>query len=523
MAKGLISPSMVKWRPFCYIMNIIEKGAATMLKAFDFEKSHYPYEAFKRSELTTQLSRLNRLIQNLKLPVLIVIDGWESSGKGYMINELIQGLDPRYYRVSVFDEPNEEERRRPFLWRFVNKMPRRGHLALFDRSYYFHLLNQPELGKEEKRSAVEDILALEKMLWEDDTIVIKFFLHQKEKTQHVRIDELKKDQNRCFMVTPRDEAQYKNYEKYLEHFDGILEMTSTDLVPWYVVSSEDLKEASKNIIGLTVDALQNGVDRFFNKQKAGTGMKKREVMLEHPLQQVDLTKTIEKKEYRKRLKDLQKKAQEMAYQLYTLGIPSVVVFEGMDASGKGGSIMRLTRKIDPRGYDVLTTAAPDDTEKQYHYLWRFYKNFPKKGKMTIFDRSWYGRVLVERIEGFSSEAQWGRAYEEITKMEHHLQKFGAMVLKYYLHIDSDEQLKRFKEREETPDKMYKITEEDWRNRDKWPAYIEATNEMLVRTHTKEAPWIIVEGNDKRYARIKVLETFIKRAQWAVAAKKAQSN
>ena len=194
--------------------------------------------------------------------------------------------------------------------------------------------------------------------------------------------------------------------------------------------------------------------------------------------------------------------------MYTKKIPGVIVFEGIDAAGKGGSIKRLTRLMDPRGYRVVPISAPNETERDYHYLWRFYKELPEKGALAIFDRSWYGRVLVERIEGFTHAKRWEEAYDEINMFEKNLCNSDVMVLKFFLAVDKKEQLSRFKDRQVETDKMYKITEEDWRNREKWDEYIEAMNEMLVRTDTEYAPWNIISGQDKKHARIKVLEIFI---------------
>lgn len=224
---------------------------------------------------------------------------------------------------------------------------------------------------------------------------------------------------------------------------------------------------------------------------------------------LDMTKMVTNDFYDDHLKALQIEASEIAYQFYIKQIPYVLAFEGMDAAGKGGAIDRLTRYMDPRGYEVIPTSAPDNTELSYHYLWRFYRDFPSKGRGAIFDRSWYGRVLVERIEGFATEQEWSRAYEEINQMERHLTNFGALVLKFFIYIDKDEQYERFKDRDQEADKLYKITEEDWRNRAKWDDYILAMNEMLIKSNTDYAPWIIVEGNDKKYARLKVLNSFIK--------------
>ena len=187
----------------------------------------------------------------------------------------------------------------------------------------------------------------------------------------------------------------------------------------------------------------------------------------------------------------------------------VLGFEGWDAGGKGGAIKRLTEKMDPRGYTVIPTASPNDWEKAHHYLWRFWQAMPKAGHLSIFDRTWYGRVMVERIEGFCTTGEWQRAYKEINDMERDLYDAGAIVLKFWMQIDKDEQERRFKARQENPEKQWKITDEDWRNREKWDQYEEAVNEMLIRTSTPHAPWVVVEGNDKYYARIKVLETVVR--------------
>ena len=208
-------------------------------------------------------------------------------------------------------------------------------------------------------------------------------------------------------------------------------------------------------------------------------------------------------------------------ELYRLRIPVVLGFEGWDAGGKGGAIKRLTSHLDPRGYLVHPTASPNDTERQYHYLWRFWKDMPKDGHITIFDRTWYGRVMVERIEGFCTKEEWKRAYREINEMEQHLVNAGAVVLKFWMQIDKDEQERRFRDRMNNPEKQWKITDEDWRNREKWDQYEVAVNEMLLRTSTSYAPWIIVEGNDKYYARVKVLETVIEAIEKKIKEKQGK--
>ena len=221
---------------------------------------------------------------------------------------------------------------------------------------------------------------------------------------------------------------------------------------------------------------------------------------------LDLTQKLPREEYEKQLKVLQAELHELAFQVYVQKCPVVIVFEGMDASGKGGTIKRLTEKMDSRGYVVWPISAPSGDDKERHYLYRFWRRLPEQGQIAIFDRSWYGRVLVERLEGFCSEEAWKRAYAEINHFERQLTDFGMVMFKFWLHISNDEQLARFKEREQTNYKSWKITDEDWRNRAKWEDYMLAAEEMLLKTSTPTAPWTLVEANDKYFSRIQVLRT-----------------
>ena len=233
-----------------------------------------------------------------------------------------------------------------------------------------------------------------------------------------------------------------------------------------------------------------------------------EILRTSSLKKADLTLTMSKEEYKKQLAQLQARISELHGEFYRYRIPVVLGFEGWDAGGKGGAIKRLTETMDPRGYQVHPTASPNDIEKVHHYLWRFWKNVPKDGHIAIFDRTWYGRVMVERIEGFCREDEWRRAYEEINDMENQLYQHGTLIIKFWMQIDKDEQKRRFEERMANPQKRWKITDEDWRNRAKWDQYERAVDEMLIRTSTTYAPWVIVEGNSKYYARIKVLRTVV---------------
>ncbi|MDY5482602.1 MAG: phosphate--AMP phosphotransferase, partial [Clostridium sp.] len=316
-------------------------------------------------------------------------------------------------------------------------------------------------------------------------------------------------------VTEADWKRNKEYDKFLRMNEEMLERTDTGYAPWTIIEATDKNYAAMKILATVADRLQYELDRRAMEKKQPSGMT---LMTSSPaaetrykngvLSGVDLTKSLNREEYKKELDELQKKLEFLHSEIYRLRIPVVIGFEGWDAAGKGGAIRRLTSHLDPRGYKVNPTAAPNDVEKVHHYLWRFWNNMPKAGHIAIFDRTWYGRVMVERIEGFCSEADWRRAYQEINEMEAHMANFGAVVLKFWLHIDKDEQERRFKERMEDPAKQWKITDEDWRNREKWDDYETAVNEMLVRTSTTYAPWTIVEGNSKYYARVKVLRTVV---------------
>jgi polyphosphate:AMP phosphotransferase len=479
-----------------------------MLKDFDFDKKDTTLSGTKRSELGSGLAALQRKLVNSDSSMLIIVDGWESSGKGHILKDLTRELDPRYFEVSVFDDAMDDNADHPFLWRFARDLPGKGRIAFFDRSFYSELMNDLKVKDERLEHHLGYISFLERMLVADNTIVLKLFLHHSEKTMEKRIEKLKEDPYRKFLITKDDEKQLKKYTKYLNHFDKIMEATNFEESPWHVISSEDLKDASREAISIASSTLKSHLDQTEKKPPVPI----RSGLKEKPLAKVDLKAAITEEEYEAQLEKLQEEAGELVYEMWLKKIPCVLVFEGTDAAGKGGAISRLTRLIDPRSYDVATTAAPTENESRYNYLWRFYQTLPIKGKMTIYDRSWYGRVLVERVEGFTPEHRWAAAYEEINEMEHNLVDDGLLIIKFLIVIDKEEQKQRFKDRESDPEKIYKLTDEDWRNHEKFEQYEEAMNEMVARTDTKDSPWVIVEGTQKEYARIKVLKEFISRGR-----------
>lgn len=490
-----------------------------MLEKLDLTKKLDKKEYKERMEkLAPKLGKLQRACKELGIPVMIAFEGYDAAGKGLQIGELIQALDPRGFEVYAVKKETREEKMHPFLWRFWMKMPARGRIAIYDSSWYRKVLIDrfdKKISDKDVEKAYRSILSFEEQLTADGMVLIKLFLAIDQEEQKKRFDKLLDSRETAWRVTKGDRKRNKNFEKYQAMNEEMLSRTDTRHAPWNLVEAVDRRFATVKIYETVEQILEEKVEAVRQQQAKSEEPQKETVLAEEAsgkpmeetiLSRADLTLSYTKEEYKERLKKLQKKIQKLHGELYRRRIPVVLGFEGWDAGGKGGAIKRLTQKMDPRGYVVHPTASPNDIERAHHYLWRFWTDMPKAGHVTIFDRTWYGRVMVERIEGFCSRGEWQRAYKEINDMERDLTDAGAIVLKFWMQIDKDEQERRFRDREENPEKRWKITDEDWRNRAKWDQYEEAVNEMLLRTSTPNAPWIVVEGNCKYYARIKVLET-----------------
>lgn len=484
-----------------------------MLEKIDLSKTMDKKEYKKRMEvLEPKLARLQRELKSCNVPVMIVFEGFGGAGKGTQINHLIEPMDPRGFTVYSTQAETQEEQYHPFLWRFWNKTPEKGRIAIFDRSWYGKLLVERYEKKTHKKDipgVLEDIENFEKQLTDDGTLLIKFFLAISEKEQGKRFDKLLSKEETSWRVSKADKDRNKHYEEYARMADEMLTRTDTEYAPWTIIEAHDERYAAVKILTTVVEAFEERYEKEQNPQpRQIDGKFGQNDLKESVLKKVDLSKRLDRETYEKKLDELQKKLTLLHSEIYAKRIPVVLAFEGWDAGGKGGAIKRLTRALDPRGYTVNPTSSPNDIERAHHYLWRFWTKMPKDGHIAIFDRTWYGRVMVERIEGFCTTQEWQRAFKEMNQMEQQLVNHGAIVIKFWMHIDKEEQERRFKERHENPDKQWKITDEDWRNREKWELYEQAVDEMMVRTSTVNAPWVIVEGNDKLYARIKVLETVV---------------
>ena len=445
-----------------------------------------------------------------KLPVLVLFEGWGAAGKGSTIGKIIKNIDPRFFKVATMSAPTEEELRRPFLYRYFIQIPEAGKFTFLDGGWMEEITKEVlngGLSEKEYIQRIDSVKRFERQLTDNGYLVLKFFFHISEKEQKKRIDALLEEKDTEWRVSEYDRWQNKHYDKCLKVFDRYLNDTNVSTAPWYLIDAQSRKWAQLQVL----ETLVQGIDVALQNSSLAVPLLQNTFPLQKmpKLSEIPLDKFMEDAEYEEELDRLQKKLGELHNRLYRKRIPLIIAYEGWDAAGKGGNIKRITGALDPRGFEVHPIASPEPKEKARHYLWRFWTRLPKTGHIAIFDRTWYGRVMVERIEGFCTEAEWKRAYQEINEMEAHMANAGAIVLKFWMHIDKDEQERRFKERMENPAKQWKITDEDWRNREKWDLYEDSVNEMLLRTSTDYAPWVVVEGNDKYYARIKVLSTVVK--------------
>lgn len=461
-------------------------------------------------EERAKLSASQMKIKAAKIPVMVIFEGWGGSGKGRMIGKVINNLDPRFFQVATMDaKPTEAEERRPFLCRYMTEIPENGNFKFFDTCWMEAVTNDLLMGSRSEgtfRARVKEINTAERQLKDNGYVLIKFFMHISEKEQTRRLTALKINKDTKWRVDGADDWENKHYDRCFEVYDEYLESTNRPYAPWYIIDASNKDYAEFQVLSYLNQAITTALA---NSALAVPILQNTFPLTDMPrLEDVDLDKTIEPEDYKRQLKLLQGRLSELHNRLYRKKVPVIICYEGWDAAGKGGNIKRITEALDARGYVVCPVASPEPHEKNRFYLWRFWTKIPKTGHITVFDRTWYGRVMVERLEGFCTENEWQRAYNEINEFEKMLTDWGAVVVKFWVQIDKDTQLARFTERQNTPEKQWKITDEDWRNRDKWDLYEDAVNEMLRKTSTTFAPWHILESNDKKYARIKALKILI---------------
>lgn len=468
-------------------------------------------------ELRTQLLEAQLALREKQVPVYVIIAGIEGAGKGEVVNRLDEWLDARGVNVYAFWEETDEERLRPRAWRFWRAMPRRGEIGIFFGGWYLHPIEQrfSRLWDDaDLDQCLRSTREMERMLINDGAVIVKCWYHFSEKVQRRRLKALARSDRSRWKMLPKKSKFSEQYIRFEDVADRVVRGTDIGRAPWHIIEATDHRYRDMTTGRILLHAMQEALAQspVADRRVDDSPPKLNGDLLPEAaearitlLDRVDLAQTINRDYYRKRLDELQAELNDLAWKAYTRDISTVLVFEGVDAAGKGGAIRRVTQAVDARLREVIPIAAPTDEEIAHHYLWRFWRHIPRAGRMTVFDRSWYGRVLVERVEGFTSHANWARAYLEINDFEEQLTRAGIIVQKFWLQISKEEQLARFEARANTPYKAYKITDEDWRNREKWDEYRTAVNEMLARTSAKHAPWNLIAGNDKRFARIQVLE------------------
>ena len=463
------------------------------------------------------------LHEQAERPIIVLINGIEGAGKGETVKLLNEWMDPRLIEVRTFDQQTDEELAHPPAWRYWRQLPAKGRMGIFFGNWYSQMLQDRVHGRFKDAvldQAIGSAERLEKMLCDEGALIFKFWFHLSRKQMKQRLKTLKDDPLHSWRISPLDWQQSRTYDKFVRFGERVLRRTSREYAPWHVIEGADANYRSQTVGRLLLEGMQTALNNAKGRPQALTigplSSSHDELTL---LDSLDLSQSLDKDEYEQALIAEQARLSGNMRDKHMKKHALVAVFEGNDAAGKGGAIRRVAAALDPRHYNIVPIAAPTQDERAQPYLWRFWRQIPPRGKFTIFDRSWYGRVLVERVEGFCSEPDWLRAYGEINDFEEQLTDAGVVLVKFWLAIDEQTQLQRFEERQEIPFKRYKITDDDWRNRDKWPLYRQAVGDMVDRTSTAIAPWTLVEANDKRWARIKVLRTLNEALEAAFARDK----
>jgi polyphosphate:AMP phosphotransferase len=472
-------------------------------------------EPLLRAEL---LRAQYELLADASFPVLVLIGGVDGAGKGETVNLLNEWMDPRHIVTRAFGPPTDEEAQRPPMWRFWRALPPKGRIGVHFGSWYTEPIVQRATGGTSASALLRsmgEIRHLERMLVAEGALILKFWFHLSKSAQKRRLQALHDDPDTRWRVTPTDWERFKRYDRFRKVSAEALRETSTGEAPWTIVDGTQANYRALTVGTQLLEALRARLDARSKRIRAATVPAAPPLDAHNVLNALDYTRTLARKPYRKKLETWQGRLAELTRSRAFRERSLVVVFEGQDAAGKGSAIRRVTGALDARHYQVIPIAAPTQEERAQPYLWRFWRHLPLQGRVTLFDRSWYGRLLVERVEQLCPEADWQRAFHEINAFEEQLVRHGAVLVKFWLAITADEQLRRFEERQATPFKAFKITDEDWRNRGKWPEYEPAVCDMIERCGTDAAAWHVVAANDKLFARIEILKTLCRELERAL--------
>lgn len=488
---------------------------------------HISKDTFKEAvpELRYRLLQAQRRARLRGVPVLLVVNGVAGAGKGELVNHLLEWLDSRGVRTHVFWDETDEETQRPRWWRYWRSLPQAGEIGILFGAWYARLIEdalEGRLGEDGVSGELERIRETEHMLINGGMLLVKYWFHLPRAEQARRVEKRRRDPQSHWRMAPETARVANHYDTFIDIATRVVRETDTGEAPWYLIEATDRRfrdlTAGKTLLRAIETRLEAGDDGCSKRVSHAPALPEVDSARVTILDRVDCDRELTKSDYKERKLRLDTQINRLGWEGFKARHSVVALFEGWDAAGKGGAIRRLTQALDARLYRVFPVAAPSDEEATHHYLWRFWRQVPRDGYWTLFDRSWYGRVLVERVEGLARQPDWARAYHEINTFEQQLADHGITLLKFWLNISPEEQLRRFEAREATPHKQHKITEEDWRNRERWDDYKAAVNEMVVRTSTEFAPWHIIPANDKRYARIEVMRI----AAEAVAANLGES-
>ena len=472
-------------------------------------------------------------------PVIIVLAGFDASGRSETANLLNAWLDPRWVVTCAWGEPSDEELERPAFWRYWRWFPPKGQIGLFHGAWYEPVMTERverQTGRHAFETRLRQIATTEQALTDDGALFLKFWLHLSADAQRRQLKALERDPLTRWRVTSAHWRRQGQYRRIKQAAEVVIRQTSTARAPWHIVEGQDDYYRKLTVVAHVRDAIDAELERVAairNRRAASAGTHQATDAGDSPdasvdplahganvLGVLDLTQAIDRDRYRVELARQQGRLNRLQRQAAAQGLSTIAAFQGWDAAGKGGAIRRVTEALDARHYRVIPIGAPTDEELAHHYLWRFMRHLSRAGRITIFDRSWYGRVLVERVESLATRDEYMRAYAEINAFEDQLVDHGILLVKFWLHISKDEQLRRFNERRNTPHKAWKLTDEDWRNRRRWEQYELAVNEMVARTSTRRAQWVLVEANDKLFARIKVIRTLADRLDRALRKRHA---
>ncbi len=493
-----------------------------MAKPADERKmSKKAYEA-RLPDVRAALVRMQVELKSARFPVILVVAGVEASGKGDVVNILNGWLDPRGFETFALHEPTDEERDRPAMWRYWRTLPPSGRMAIYAGGWHSDALNDDPRSARELAlfdASLRRISLFEAQLAAAGALIIKVWLQLSKTAQRARLRDLESDPRTAWRVTPEDWKSQRDYERLARLAERMRAATHQPGAPWYVIEAGDTRARNLTVADIVLSRFRIHMRAHRKAPRAQSRAARRVVPLRpaglRRLLSLSLENRLSQPAYEKKrdkwLGRLNKVVRAAGQERRSI----VWVFEGWDAAGKGGAIRRLTDAIDARDFRVIPVAKPTDEEKAHHYLWRFWRHVPRAGMVTIYDRSWYGRVLVERLEGFCSEPEWRRAYRELNEFERELNEHGVIVIKFWLHISKEEQLRRFRDREATTYKRHKMGHEDWRNRRKWASYEIAVGDMLALTNSRHSPWHLVAANNKRHARLEIIKASCRQIEAAL--------